>query len=223
VFLSSAVSRQLEIHSLLTRSSYHLFRTANRILAKATDPNTKDVPKELFQQAEGLIIFSVVEAGIGISVKSGRGILMCKQHGGTWSNPAAFDLSEFAFGLSAGVSGQDVIMFIKDPLVLTSLVRDYYGHTDIGHDATGTLGDHTITDGDHLDDFKVKSVVFSNGAFLGLKSKWGGMRCPESENQRFYGSKATPKKIILGEVPFPTNKETEIDQVYEKIAKLSAV
>jgi len=187
------------------------------------DPNAKDVPKELFQKAEGLIIFSVVEAGAGISVKSGRGILMCKQHGGTWSNPAAFDLSEFAFGLTFGVSAQDVIMFIKDPLVLTSLVRDYFGHTDMGHDIAGTLGDHTIAEGDHLDNFKVKTVAFSKGAFVGVKSKWGGMRCPESENCRFYGRKATPKKILLGEVPFPTDKETEIGQVYEKIAKLSAV
>ena len=178
---------------------------------------------DLFQKAEGIIIFSVTEAGLGISVKAGRGIFLVKKHAGKWSNPVAFDLSEFGFGITAGMDVKDCITFISDPNALKSLVRDYYGHTHVGPDIAGTIAGVSGQAGEQLDGKGATTVAFSKGAFLGVKANWGSYRCPETENQRFYGKgkDVTPQKIILGEVDFPSNPKTEIDQVYEKLAHLA--
>jgi len=189
------------------------------------DSNRKqDKIKDLFQKAEGVIIYSVTEVGLGISVKAGRGIFLVKKHSGKWSNPVAFDLSEWGLGASVGIDVKDCITFISDPNALKSLVRDYFGHTHVGPDISGTLAGVSGQAGEQLDKPEgVSTVTFSKGAFLGVKANWGSYRCPETENQRFYGrgKDVTPQNIILGKVDFPSDPKTEIDQVYEKLAQLA--
>lgn len=66
------------------------------------------------------------------------------------------------------------------------------------------------------------SVAYSKGAFLGLSIEGGVVGARAAVNNYFYGKDLPPRQIVLDDmVDFPADKVTMIDEVYEKLKKLS--
>jgi lipid-binding SYLF domain-containing protein len=65
---------------------------ANHVLEKALDPATNGVPRDLFRQAKGLVLISVLEVGFIFSGNVGTGILLAKKEN-DWSAPSAVGLA----------------------------------------------------------------------------------------------------------------------------------
>lgn len=68
----------------------------------------------------------------------------------------------------------------------------------------------------------VHSVAFSKGAFVGLSVEGSIVGARKKINQQFYGRETvTSAEILNGTVELPADKETLMEDVYEKLKKLS--
>jgi hypothetical protein len=66
------------------------------------------------------------------------------------------------------------------------------------------------------------SIAFSKGAFAGLSIDGGVIGSRDAVNSRFYGKDVKAHDILFGnQITFPKDKYTLIDEVVDKLAKLS--
>jgi len=199
--------------------------SANDVLEQALKPGINGVPKDLFQECCGMIMISIVEVGFIFSGNVGTGIILAKQDDGSWSPPCACGLTGIGFGLLAGGSVKDVMVFImdKDTMRTAAASRGIKlgsqaevtvgpfgraGQTDIGLSREGAGA--TV------------AIAFSKGAFAGLNLTGAFTGTRNAVNDLFYGTVTTPQGILFDQAfQIPEGKVTMIDEVYQKLEKLS--
>jgi lipid-binding SYLF domain-containing protein len=92
---------------------------ANHVLEAALDPDNHGVPAELFRNCEGVVLLSVVQAGLIFTGHYGTGVMMAKQASddGTsceWSAPVAVGAGGYGGGAFLGAEVDDILIFILD-------------------------------------------------------------------------------------------------------------
>lgn len=96
---------------------------ANHVLESAVKPSIKGMPKGLFDKCVGIVFVNTVKVGLIFSGTVGSGIALRKTENG-WSPPCAVGLSNLGFGILAGVSVSDLIIFVFDEESMKALVAD---------------------------------------------------------------------------------------------------
>jgi lipid-binding SYLF domain-containing protein len=193
-------------------------------LEQALAPTRAGLPKDLFEKSVGIVLISVVEVGFIFSGNVGSGILLKKNDDGSWSAPSAMGLAGVGWGFLVGGAMKDIVLFIFDKnslegmcgetgvrlggqlnLTLGPMGRNYEG--GIGISNKGAVGTY--------------SVAYSKGAFLGLSVEGAMLGARSGVNDSFYGKVTTPTSILAGDVSMPTGRPTLIQNVYDKLVKLS--
>lgn len=171
----------------------------------------------------GICIMNTVQAGFVFSGSVGTGIFMKRNLDETWSNPVAVGLTGVGFGLVIGSSLKDVIVFMPDEASVQSFfsrgvtvgaqtnVTIVYGReNDAGFGASGS-GMSTVL-----------SIAYTKGAFVGVSLEGAVVAPRTGANEAFYGpGNRDPSDIIENKITFPLNKITLINEVKEKLGKLS--
>jgi lipid-binding SYLF domain-containing protein len=213
---------------LLVIDSPRLSITANHVLEQALAPGTNGVPKGLFndQDLKGIILISVVEVGFIFSGNVGTGILMSHDsETDAWSPPCAVGLTGVGWGFLVGGSLKDLMIFIYN----TNTLGNVSGDTGlkIGGQAELTLGPFGRSGQVHLDMSgkgagATVAVAFSKGAFIGLSVEGSVVGPRHAVNETFYGMSCHPDDILADKVKLPEGKVTLIQEVYDKLKKLSS-
>jgi lipid-binding SYLF domain-containing protein len=213
---------------LLVIDSPRLSITANHVLEQALAPGTNGVPKGLFndQDLKGIILISVVEVGFIFSGNVGTGILMSHDsETDAWSPPCAVGLTGVGWGFLVGGSLKDLMIFIYN----TNTLGNVSGDTGlkIGGQAELTLGPFGRSGQVHLDMSgkgagATVAVAFSKGAFIGLSVEGSVVGPRHAVNETFYGMPCHPDDILADKVKLPEGKVTLIQEVYDKLKKLSS-
>jgi lipid-binding SYLF domain-containing protein len=201
-----------------------MISTANRVLETALDPKTPVIPRKLFDKAIGLIIMSVFEVGFIFSGNVGTGIILQKNRDGSWSNPSACGLSGVGWGLLAGGSVKEVIVFIMDDFTLQTASGE--SGVKLGVQAELSLGPYGRAANIDLNlssrgAGSTVSVAFSKGLFGALSIEGGVVGARHATNDTFYGKDVSPHQILNNEVPFPSYKATVMNEVYDKLEMLA--
>jgi lipid-binding SYLF domain-containing protein len=203
-----------------------LYAAANHVLEQALAPGTNGVPHGLFSQdLKGIILISVVEVGFIFSGNVGSGIIMARDSAtDTWSTPCAVGLTGVGWGFLVGGSLKDLMIFIYNTNTLGGVSGD--SGLKLGGQAELTLGPFGRSGQVHLDlsgqgAGATVAVAFSKGAFMGLSVEGSVVGPRHAVNETFYGMACHPGDILADKVKIPDGKVTLIQEVYDKLKKLS--
>jgi lipid-binding SYLF domain-containing protein len=181
-----------------TELSKETERLQNATKVVTTFANSEEsIPQELLKESEGLVIIpKMINAGLGIGGKRGKGVAVVKLPDGSWSNPVFITLTGGSFGFQIGVQSVDLVLVFKHKGVLTKVKN---GDFTIGGDisaAAGPVGRSSTASTDHTLEAEVYSYSRSRGLFAGISINGSNLAIDKSANANFYGANTTSQQIF---------------------------
>jgi len=184
------------------------------------------MPKGLFDKCVGIVFVNTVKVGLIFSGTVGSGIALRKTENG-WSPPCAVGLSNLGFGILAGVSVSDLIIFVFDEESMKALVANKGMTLGTNIELTVGLG----REANLTDTFAGKdkigatfAIAYSKGAFGGIAAQGGVLTTRDSCNNKFYSAVSSGEDILFKpeSVRVPEHKQTMLNEVYDKLNKAAA-
>ncbi|MBI3654757.1 MAG: lipid-binding SYLF domain-containing protein [Acidobacteria bacterium] len=169
---------------------------AARVLQEIMGAPDRQIPQDILDRAECVAVFpSVIQAGLIVGGRGGRGVASCRTAGG-WSAPAFFTLGGGSVGLQIGAQSTDFIMLFMNQNGLNSLLSDKF---EVGADASvaaGPVGRKASASTDAKLNAEILSYSRSKGLFAGLELK-GVVIKPDKDDMRdVYGTGVTAKAVL---------------------------
>jgi lipid-binding SYLF domain-containing protein len=169
----------------------------------------ESIPATLINQSQAVIIIpDMINAGLAIGGKRGKGVAMVKLGPGKWSNPVFVTFTGGSFGLQAGVQSVDLVLVFKHS---TTLTKAKSGDFTIGGDisaAAGPVGRSSTASTDVKLDAEVYSYSRSKGLFAGLSVNGSNISIDKSANANFYGPNASDSKMVFATEKSPSENVT---------------
>ncbi len=165
---------------------------------------------------------STVQAGMIFSGAVGTGIFM--KHNvldGTWSNPVAVGLSGVGFGFVMGANLKDVLLFMPDDETVETFFSKGV-EMSAQMNLTMAMGREfeTMVGGSSTGTAAIESIAYSRGAFISANLQGAIVGPRPKANEAFYGpGNYDPARIVDGQIPFPIDKHTLIEDVKAKLVK----
>jgi lipid-binding SYLF domain-containing protein len=155
------------------------------------------IPHDLISECQGIIIIPrLINAGLGIGGKRGRGVAMVKLNDGKWSDPVFITLTGGSIGPQIGVQSVDLVLVFRHKGVLTK-VDD--GDFTIGGDASaaaGPVGRSTSVNTDYKLEAEVYSYSRSRGLFAGISINGSNLGIDKNANASYYGNNMSSHDIF---------------------------
>lgn len=167
-----------------------------------------DIPQELLDKAECLVILPSVKKGaFGIGGSFGRGVMICRsgeRYTGLWGPPAMFALEGINIGFQLGGEATDYVLLVMNPKGARSLLNS---KVKLGADASaaaGPKGRSSEAATDVVMNAEILSYSRAKGLFAGISLEGSTLRSDGGANEKLYGQKVSAKDIIrLGKARTP--------------------
>lgn len=177
-----------------------------------------NIPAKLFDITEGIVIVpNLINAGLGVAGKRGKGVAMVKRADGSWSDPVFVSLTGGSFGLQAGVQSVDLVLIFKSRETLTNIKKNSF---NLGGDVSvtaGPMGRNSTASTDGKFDAEIYSYSKTKGLFAGISLSGSVLDIDDKSNRTFYGEQAYSDAI------FDKNNQvisTEVASLKQTIADL---
>ncbi len=148
----------------------------------------ESIPEQLMQQAQGVVIIpNLINAGLGVGGKRGKGVAMVKNADGNWSDPVFVTLTGGSVGFQAGVQAVDLVLVFKKRSTLANIGKRNF---NLGGDisvAAGPVGRSSTADTDAKLEAEVYSYSRSKGLFAGISLNGSVLGVDSDANTAFYG------------------------------------
>ena|ERR1700747_2762423 len=159
-----------------------------------------DIPQELLDKAECLVILPSVKKGaFGIGGSFGRGGMICRsgeRYTGLWGPPAMFALEGINIGFQLGGEATDYVLLVMNPKGARSLLSS---KVKLGADASaaaGPKGRSSEAATDVVMNAEILSYSRAKGLFAGISLEGSTLRSDGGANEKLYGQKVSAKDII---------------------------
>src|SRR6201997_2519353 len=159
-----------------------------------------DIPQELLDKAECLVILPSVKKGaFGIGGSFGRGVMICRsgeRYTGLWGPPAMFALEGINIGFQLGGEATDYVLLVMNPKGARSLLSS---KVKLGADASaaaGPKGRSSEAATDVVMNAEILSYSRTKGLFAGISLEGSTLRSDGGANEKLYGEKLSAKDII---------------------------
>ncbi len=163
------------------------------------------IPHQMIAKYEGIVIIpDLINAGIGIGGKHGKGVAMVKLADGKWSDPVFVSMTGGSFGAQIGVQSIDLVLVFRHKSMLTKIKN---GDFTIGGDASaaaGPVGRSASANTDYKLEAEVYSYSRSKGLFAGISINGASLSIDKDSNHDYYGDSATSQEIFAAS---KSNKE----------------
>jgi SH3 domain-containing YSC84-like protein 1 len=178
-----------------SKETERLHESAN--VLKEFNQMKESIPHDLIAEYKGIVIIpSMINAGIGIGGKRGKGIAIVKLDDGTWSDPVFVTLTGGSIGPQIGVQAVDLVMVFRHKGALTKVKN---GDVTIGGDisaAAGPVGRSTSANTDYEFKAEVYSYSRSRGLFAGISLNGTSLAIDKSANHAYYGNGMSAQDIF---------------------------
>jgi SH3 domain-containing YSC84-like protein 1 len=158
----------------------------------------KDIPQELWEKAECVIVVpSLKKAAFIVGGEYGKGLMSCR-HNGAWSAPVFMEMQKGSFGFQVGAESVDLVLLVMNPDGVNKLLKN---KVSLGADASvagGPVGRtaHASTDA------QLKSEILSwsraQGLFAGIDVSGGVLKPDTDDNEALYGKNVSAEDVVLG-------------------------
>jgi len=177
----------------------------------------ESIPRQLLQEYEGIIIIpKLINAGLAIGGKRGKGVAMVKLADGKWSDPVFVTLTGGSFGLQIGVQSVDLVLVFRHKGVLTKVKN---GDFTIGGDisaAAGPVGRSSTANTDYKLEAEIYSYSRSRGLFAGITINGSNLAIDKKANANFYGHNNSSADIFAAS----KNKSEAVSVLKETLRSL---
>jgi lipid-binding SYLF domain-containing protein len=155
------------------------------------------IPHEMIAKYEGIVIIpTLINAGIGVGGKRGKGIAMVKLADGKWSDPVFVTMTGGSIGAQIGVQSIDLVLVFRHKSTLTKVKN---GDFTIGGDASATAGP-VGRSASASTNYKLEAEIYSysrsKGLFAGISINGASLSIDKSSNHDYYGDSATSQDIF---------------------------
>ena len=152
------------------------------------------MPKHLFEKCVGIVVIHTVKVGFIFSGTVGAGIAFKKLENGGWSPPCAVGLSSLGFGIMAGMSGADLVVFVFDEATMRAFSSPHGVTLDTAVEVTvGPFGrEGKLTDAFATgENWKEKvgptcTIAYSKGIFGGFQVEGARIGTRDFVNNKYY-------------------------------------
>lgn len=155
------------------------------------------IPSELLAVTQGIIIIpKMINAGLVVGAKRGKGIAMVKNADGSWSNPAFVTMTGGSVGAQIGVQSVDLVLIFRHSKSLTEINKSSF---TLGGDvsvAAGPVGRSSTANTDYKLEAEVYSYSRSKGLFAGISLNGASLDIDALANKSFYGKPTTASAIF---------------------------
>jgi len=180
------------------------------------DEMKETIPSELLSLSQGIIIVpKMINAGMVIGGKRGKGIALVKDANGKWSDPVFVTITGGSFGAQIGVQAVDLVLVFKNRKSLTSIGK---GSFTLGGDlsvAAGPLGRSSSANTDYKLEAEVYSYSRSKGLFAGITLNGASLAIDSKANTAFY-NKPVEASAIFAKSNSSSAQVNELKQLLEK-------
>ena len=161
------------------------------------DRDGTDAQRMLRRARAVMICPQVFRAGFLFGAQGGDCVLVARDGGGSWSNPAFYTLGSGSFGFQAGLQDSEIMMMILTERGLRAIMDDQF---KLGADAGGTFvqwgggveGATTAAVGADIVGFTRSRGLYAgislSGSVLASKSQW---------NHAYYGREEAAQQIVI--------------------------
>ena len=167
----------------------------------------ESIPSELLAVTQGIIIIpKMINAGLVVGAKRGKGVAMVKNTDGTWSNPAFITMTGGSVGAQIGVQSVDLVLIFRRSKSLTEINKSSF---TLGGDvsvAAGPVGRSSTANTDYKLEAEVYSYSRSKGLFAGISLNGASLDFDAVANKSFYGKPTTANTIFKS----PASKSAEV-------------
>lgn len=162
----------------------------------------KGIPEAVLRDAKGLAFLSVLKAGFIFSGQGGWGVVVARTDDGAWSGPSGIATAGAGFGLQIGAQVTDFIIVLNTPEAVDAFARG--ANVSLGADLSAAAGPVGRSLGaDVMPVAAVYTYSRSQGLFAGVSLEGTVIAARDDQNERYYGSKVTPREILSGKVAPP--------------------
>lgn len=175
-------------------------KTAAEVMEKIMEIPEKAVPPALLADAHGIaIIPGVVKVGFVLGGQFGRGVLLVRGKGGSWSDPVFVTLMSGSVGWQIGAESTDFVVVFKTPRSVDGILKGKY---TLGADAgvaAGPVGRLAKASTDVELKAEIYSYSRSRGLFAGVSLEGSSLQVDDKGNAAFYGTEEIrPSAIVTG-------------------------
>lgn len=173
---------------------------SSSLKALETLKDRKDYPQfhAMLKDAAGVAIFpAVYKAGFFVGAEGGNGILISRDHKGTWGYPAFYTLGAGSLGLQFGGQRSSVVLVIRHKGAVEAIMKH---QGKLGADAAIAVGPGGAgVEGSVTSNLSADIVAFSDnmGLFGGVSLEGAAIVRRNDLNKEYYGGDATPASIIV--------------------------
>lgn len=157
----------------------------------------ENIPAQLLSLSQGIIIVpKMINAGLMIGGKHGKGVAMIKGKNGKWSDPIFVTITGGSVGAQIGVQATDLILVFKNSKTLTEIGK---GSFTLGGDlsvAAGPVGRSSSAQTDYKLEAEVYSYSRSKGLFAGITLNGAALSVDTKANYDFYGRSLDANTIL---------------------------
>ncbi|CAG8590772.1 11725_t:CDS:2 [Scutellospora calospora] len=197
---------------------------ATNILNSFTDPEKAEggldqvIPKDVFDKAMGLAVFTVVKAGFVWSGRVGSGLVIAKLDDGTWSAPSCISIGGLGFGAQFGADVTDFVIVLNTKEAVKAFSRGE--NVTLGGSLSvtaGPVGFGGEVSGSVYEGAALFSYSKSKGLFAGVSLEGTIIFERKDTNKTFYEKDISAEEILCGKPPPSAFACTRI--LYESIRK----
>src|SRR5213080_743828 len=192
---------------LSTREANRL-REAATVLEEIQSGPDKDIPQELWDRAECVIVVpGLKKAAFVIGGEYGKGLMSCK-HEAVWSAPIFMQIGKGSWGLQIGAQSIDLVLLVMNKTGLEKMLGNKVSLGAEASVAAGPVG----RDARAATDAQLKAEILSysrtQGLFAGVNLSGGVVKPDTDDNADLYGKSVSPRDVVIGNtVPTPAAAE----------------
>jgi lipid-binding SYLF domain-containing protein len=167
----------------------------------------KDVPQELWDRAECVIVVpGLKKAAFVIGGEYGKGLMSCK-HNGDWTAPIFMEIGKGSWGLQIGAQSIDLVLLVMNKSGMEKMLRNKVSLGAEASVAAGPVGRDARAATDGQMKAEILSYSRTQGLFAGINLSGGVVRADADDNADLYGS-TPPKDVVMnGTVKAPSVTE----------------
>src|SRR5438876_5089824 len=182
----------------LSTKATNRIRSAATILKEIHAVPDKDIPQELWDKAECVIVVpSLKKAAFIFGGEYGSGLMSCR-HEREWGAPVFMQIGKGSWGLQFGAQSIDLVLLVMNRRGMEKMLGNKVSLGAEASVAAGPVG----RDARAATDAQLKAEILSysrtQGLFAGVNVSGGVVKPDADDNADLYGKSVPPRDVVIG-------------------------
>jgi SH3 domain-containing YSC84-like protein 1 len=182
----------------LSTKATNRIRSAATILKEIHSVPEKDIPQELWDKAECVIVVPALKkAAFVFGGEYGSGLMSCRPNG-QWGSPVFMQIGKGSWGLQIGAQSIDLILLVMNTRGMEKLLGNKVSLGAEASVAAGPVGRDARAATDAQMQAEILSYSRTQGLFAGINLSGGVVKPDTDDNADLYGKGISAREVVLG-------------------------